>query len=170
MDNGKNRYYTINGGISLILLTFVILSLVSFAALSVTTAQADLRLADRYEAQADAYYHAHNEAQKFLVSLRSAAEAGSSDSADDSSTVGALPASAADPPDTGAASRLDLLSAVLPEGCRLDADAGTIIARFSAGETQDLILVVDAATLEVVTEKTESTVDYSYDSSLPVLR
>ena len=130
MDNGKNRYYTINGGISLILLTFVILSLVSFAALSVTTAQADLRLADRYEAQADAYYHAHNEAQKFLVSLRSAAEAGSSDSA----------------------------------------DAGTIIARFSAGETQNLILVVDAATLEVVTEKTESTVDYSYDSSLPVLR
>ena len=170
MDNGKNHYYTINGGISLILLTFVILSLVSFAALSVTTAQADLRLADRYEAQADAYYHAHNEAQKFLVSLRSAAEAGSSDSADDSSTAGALPASAADPPDTGATSRLDLLSAVLPEGCMLDADAGTIIARFSAGETQDLILVVDAATLEVVTEKTESTVDYSYDSSLPVLR
>ncbi len=78
--NGKNRYFTVNGGVSLILLVFIILSLVSFAALSVVSARADSRLTEKYRTQTDGYYRARNEAQHWLQEL-DAGTAGPSPSA-----------------------------------------------------------------------------------------
>ena len=74
MSTGK-KYYSLNGGVSLILLVFIILSLVSFATLSIVSARADERLSEKYEAQTTGYYEAYNAAQEYLASLRTAQNA-----------------------------------------------------------------------------------------------
>ena len=45
-SSGQSSFQTVNGGISLFLLTFIILCLVSFAALSIVSARADARLTE----------------------------------------------------------------------------------------------------------------------------
>ena len=65
----SKKYNTINGGLSLILLTFIVLSLVSFAALSIASARADARLSEKYMEQTQNYYAAHNQAQMYLRAL-----------------------------------------------------------------------------------------------------
>ena len=47
----SSSFQTVNGGISLFLLTFIILCLVSFAALSIVSARADARLTEKYRQQ-----------------------------------------------------------------------------------------------------------------------
>ncbi|MBQ7536257.1 MAG: hypothetical protein IJT43_11655 [Stomatobaculum sp.] len=115
--NKKSSYNPVNGGVSLILLTFIILSLVSFAALSIVSARADARLTEKYRQQTEYYYGARNEAQKFLQEQ---------------------------------------------DG------SGPVTRRFAAGPHMDLILTVDSS--GVICEKTESTVTYNYDSTLPVMK
>ena len=122
-----SSFQTVNGGISLFLLTFIILCLVSFAALSIVSARADARLTEKYRQQTEYYYGARNEAQKFLQELDGSAD-------------------------------------------------GTITRRFPAGPHMDLILTVqpaggqDGRNYRVICEKTESTVTYNYDSTLPVMK
>ena len=156
-SSGQSSFQTVNGGISLFLLTFIILCLVSFAALSIVSARADARLTEKYRQQTEYYYGARNEAQKFLQELDGGAGAGAISGAGI---------------DAGAA----------------DAGAdGTITRRFSAGPHMDLILTVqpagaqdssgssaaagqDGRNYHVICEKTESTVTYNYDSTLPVMK
>ena len=129
-----SSYNTVNGGVSLVLLTFIILSLVSFAALSIVSARADMRLTEKYRQQAEYYYGARNEAQKYLQQLN-AGEAGA---------------------------------------------VGPVTRRFPAGPHMELVLTVEPADagilsagglkFRVISEKTESTVTYDYDSTLPVMK
>ena len=164
----SSSFQTVNGGISLFLLTFIILCLVSFAALSIVSARADARLTEKYRQQTEYYYGARNEAQKFLQELDGGAGAG-------------IDAGG------GAAAGNDA-------GAGAD---GTITRRFPAGPHMDLILTVqpaggqdslgssaagenasgssaaagqDGRNYRVICEKTESTITYNYDSTLPVMK
>lgn len=66
----KNKnHYGINVGSSSILMIFVILCLVSFAALSIISANADYKLTDKIAVRTQAYYNACNEAEETLASL-----------------------------------------------------------------------------------------------------
>ncbi len=67
----KERKFSfhVQGGISLILLVFVVLSLLSFACLSIVSALADLRQSRRFEERTAAYYRAYSQAQEYLYEL-----------------------------------------------------------------------------------------------------
>ena len=150
-SSGQSSYQTVNGGISLFLLTFIILCLVSFAALSIVSARADARLTEKYRQQTEYYYGARNEAQKFLQELDGGADAG----------AGAVDAgNGARAVDTGDGAGAEVM----------------ITRRFPAGPHMDLILTVqpaagqDGRNYRVICEKTESTVTYNYDSTLPVMK
>ena len=176
-SSGQSSIQTVNGGISLFLLTFIILCLVSFAALSIVSARADARLTEKYRQQTEYYYGARNEAQKFLQGLDSSAVAGGS------ASTGGIDAGADDSVSAGG----------------IDAGAdGMITRRFPAGPHMDLILTVqtaggqyapetpaaggegtsetpagsrqDSRNYHVICEKTESTITYNYDSTLPVMK
>ena len=143
--SGSNRYYTAHGGISLILLTFLILSLVSFAALSIVSARSDARLTERYRLQTENYYRARNEAQRFLAELDAGAGTGGVSTERGTDRAGT-------------------------EGAGM---GGIITKRFPAGETQELVLEVEPdgeGGYRVLGERMESTVTYDYDSTLPVMR
>ena len=152
-SSGQSSYQTVNGGISLFLLTFIILCLVSFAALSIVSARADARLTEKYRQQTEYYYGARNEAQKFLQELDGGAGAGAGAGAVDAGN-------GARAVDTG-------------DGAGAE---GMITRRFPAGPHMDLILTVqpgagqDGRNYRVICEKTESTVTYNYDSTLPVMK
>ena len=170
--NKQSSYNTVNGGISLFLLTFIILCLVSFAALSIVSARADARLTEKYRQQTEYYYGARNEAQKFLQELD-----GGNDSAGADTSTGAGASAGAE---------------VLRENAGAD---GLITRRFAAGPHMELILIVepmsggnsveplsggnssgiagktqDGPNYRVICEKTESTVTYNYDTTLPVMK
>ena len=163
-----SSFQTVNGGISLFLLTFIILCLVSFAALSIVSARADARLTEKYRQQTEYYYGARNEAQKYLQEL----DTGTGTGAGIDAATGTGAAAAGSGAGTG--------TAVV----RAD---GLITRRFSAGPHMDLILTVqpsggqspstalsaaglDSRNYRVICEKTESTVTYNYDSTLPVMK
>ena len=154
-----SSFQTVNGGISLFLLTFIILCLVSFAALSIVSARADARLTEKYRQQTEYYYGARNEAQKFLQEL----DGGAGSSAGAGAAAGADVRAGA-----GAAAGADVRA-----GAGAD---GLVTRRFSAGPHMDLILTVqpaggqDGRNYRVICEKTESTVTYNYDSTLPVMK
>ncbi len=65
----SKKRITVNSGISLFLVLLIIMCLVSFASLSLTSALADSRLSDKYAQQAEWYYGARNEAQEYLQEL-----------------------------------------------------------------------------------------------------
>jgi hypothetical protein len=65
----SKKRITVNSGISLFLVLLIIMCLVSFASLSLTSALADSRLSDKYAEQAEWYYGARNEAQEYLKEL-----------------------------------------------------------------------------------------------------
>ena len=58
-----------NSGISLFLVLLIIMCLVSFASLSLTSALADMRLSEKYARQVEWYYSARNTAQEDLAAL-----------------------------------------------------------------------------------------------------
>ena len=138
-SSSSSSFQTVNGGVSLFLLTFIILCLVSFAALSIVSARADARLTEKYRQQTEYYYGARNEAQKYLQEL-----------------------------DGGAGGAAGIDAAAVPEGA--------ITRRFPAGPHMDLVLTVQPAAgqgnknYHVICEKTESTVTYNYDSTLPMMK
>ena len=143
-SSSSSSFQTVNGGVSLFLLTFIILCLVSFAALSIVSARADARLTEKYRQQTEYYYGARNEAQKYLQELDGGAG--------------------------GAAGGGD------GTGATVAGSDGVITRRFPAGPHMDLILTVQPAAgrgdknYHVICEKTESTVTYNYDSTLPVMK
>lgn len=70
-SNFKNTPLTFNGGIgsSSILVIFVILCLVSFATLSIVSANADYKLSTKILDRTTAYYEAQNQAEESLAQL-----------------------------------------------------------------------------------------------------
>jgi len=70
-SNFKSTPLTFNGGIgsSSILVIFVILCLVSFATLSIVSANADYKLSTKILDRATAYYEAQNQAEEKLAQL-----------------------------------------------------------------------------------------------------
>ena len=67
--NKKEPFFGLNIGSSSILLIFLILCLVSFAALSIVSANADSKLSRKVLERTTAYYEACNEAEKTLVDI-----------------------------------------------------------------------------------------------------
>ena len=67
MENKKKSGFSI--GASSLLVIIVVLSLVCFAALSITSASADLRLSQKLADRTSSYYEACNEAQTTLKNL-----------------------------------------------------------------------------------------------------
>ena len=78
----SKKRITVNSGISLFLVLLIIMCLVSFASLSMTSALADSRLSDKYAQQAEWYYGARNEAQQYLQELNAGASAESASGAE----------------------------------------------------------------------------------------
>ena len=72
----SKKRITVNSGISLFLVLLIIMCLVSFASLSLTSALADSRLSDKYAQQAEWYYGARNEAQEYLQGLNASPAVG----------------------------------------------------------------------------------------------
>ena len=75
----SKKRITVNSGISLFLVLLIIMCLVSFASLSLTSALADSRLSDKYAEQAEWYYGARNEAQEYLKELNDGSASGLDD-------------------------------------------------------------------------------------------
>lgn len=65
----KKREFTLNVGISSILFIFVVLCLVSFSILSLSSAMSDYKLTERVKENTEAYYNACNEAETLLASF-----------------------------------------------------------------------------------------------------
>lgn len=65
----KKREFTLNVGTSSILFIFIILCLVSFATLSLSSAMSDFKLSQRVCENAENYYTACNEAEELLASF-----------------------------------------------------------------------------------------------------
>jgi archaellum component FlaG (FlaF/FlaG flagellin family) len=70
-NNKKQSSFGINIGSSSILLIFVILCLVSFAVLSIVSANADKKLSSKVMTRTDAYYNACNSAEDIIEELDS---------------------------------------------------------------------------------------------------
>ena len=174
-SSGQSSIQTVNGGISLFLLTFIILCLVSFAALSIVSARADARLTEKYRQQTEYYYGARNEAQKFLQGLDSSAVAGGS------ASTGGIDAGA-----DGMITRrfpagphMDLILTVQTAGGQYAPETpaaggeGTSEAPAAGGEGTSEAPAgsrQDSRNYHVICEKTESTITYNYDSTLPVMK
>ena len=168
-SSGSSSFQTVNGGVSLFLLTFIILCLVSFAALSIVSARADARLTEKYRQQTEYYYGARNEAQKYLQEL----DGGAGGAAGGGDGTGATVAGS-----DGVITRrfpagphMDLVLTVQPSGTENISEAfGS-----SAAAGQDTSAASSTAgrgdkNYHVICEKTESTVTYNYDSTLPVMK
>lgn len=67
--NKKKQFFGMNIGSASILLVFVILCMVSFAALTIISANADRRLSRRIADRTTSYYDACNSAQKSLAGI-----------------------------------------------------------------------------------------------------
>lgn len=69
MNKKKKQFFGMNIGSASMLLIFVILCLVSFAALSIVSANADRRLSSKVAERTTAYYEACNSAQESLAGI-----------------------------------------------------------------------------------------------------
>ena len=74
--NSGSQRHTVNSGVSLLLLLLVVMCLVSFASLSLVSAQADSRLSEKYAEQVSLYHEAHREAQRYLRDLNAGNDSG----------------------------------------------------------------------------------------------
>ena len=70
----KRKSYGVNIGSSSILLIFVILCLVSFAVLSIVSAQTDYKLSRKLAERTTKYYKANNEVESYLRDLQASLE------------------------------------------------------------------------------------------------
>ena len=164
-SSSNSSFQTVNGGVSLFLLTFIILCLVSFAALSIVSARADARLTEKYRQQTEYYYGARNEAQKYLQELDGGVAGGDGTDAGAASGI-----------DAGIAAEAAVAGGGDGTGATVAGSDGVITRRFPAGPHMDLILTMQPAAgrgdknYHVICEKTERTVTYNYDSTLPVMK
>ena len=76
MDNNRPHRTIISTGTTSIVLIFVMLSLLTFAVLSLVSAQANLRLSQKSAERTTAYYAAENQANDLLTGLLQAREEG----------------------------------------------------------------------------------------------
>ena len=143
----RRRITVVNGGISLILLLFILMSLICFATLSIASARADEKLAEKYREQNDGYYQARNEAQARLEEIDSELEA--------------LYASGLPQSSYFAAAGDRVLTERFPAGKNFDLVL-TLEVLYPASEQGPFY--------RVLSEKTESTVTYEYDDTLSVLQ
>ena len=65
----KRKEFSLNVGISSILFIFVVLALVSFSILSLSSATSDYKLSERVMQNTESYYTACNEAMELLESF-----------------------------------------------------------------------------------------------------
>lgn len=143
----SKRITTVNGGVSLILLLFILLSLVCFATLSIASARADEKLSEKYRQQNDDYYLARNEAQAYLE-----------ETDEELSRIYASSASEAEYfAGAGGSTRTERFSA----GENFDLIL-TLTILYPASE--------EGPFYSLTGEKTESTVTYEYDDTLSVVR
>ncbi len=154
----KGSRYTVRSGISFLLLLLIIMSLVSFASLSLVSARADLKLSEKYAEQVSAYHRAHTAAQEYFRDA-------------DQSTGAAL--SDAETSEAGT-SEAGTSEAATSEAATSEAgtsEAGQTVS-FPAGENLQLTLrlVPEGGGWRVESEKLENTFDYEYDESLHVLK
>ena len=183
-SSSSSSFQTVNGGVSLFLLTFIILCLVSFAALSIVSARADARLTEKYRQQTEYYYGARNEAQKYLQELDGGSTSAGTGAEFD---VGVGAGAGAAGIDAGVAAGAAVAGGGDGTGATVAGSDGMITRRFPAGPHMDLVLTVqtaggqnasaaasaagpDGRNYRVICEKTESTVTYNYDSTLPVMK
>ena len=156
MNAKNNRFFSLNGGISLIMLVFVVLTLVSFAALSLTSARADRRLSEKYKEQTTAYYQARNESRRYLADYDAARAGGPASSSSGRAAV----------------------AASVPDSASGTVSGTSETVRFPAGESQELVLTVrplsqpdaDGHPYEILEERMESIPPEYYDEALPVIR
>lgn len=69
MNKGKHRFGGMNVGSSSMLMIFVILCLISFATLSIVSANADRKLSSKIAERTTAYYKACSSAQESLAGI-----------------------------------------------------------------------------------------------------
>ncbi|MBP3218698.1 MAG: hypothetical protein J6M46_10025 [Lachnospiraceae bacterium] len=147
----KERKFSfhVQGGISLILLVFVVLSLLSFACLSIVSALSDLKQSRRFEERTAAYYRAYSQAQEHLYQ---AAQAG--EEAETEETAGNAETSGIETPDA-------------PEGT-----SGDVITKiFPVDEDENLVLQyrLTGGSVELLSERLEHIGSQEPDTSLSVL-
>lgn len=147
-DNG----YRANIGSSSLILIFIVMCLVTFGMLSLTSAKNDLSLAERNAAAVTEYYRADREGEAFYAMAAEAVEMACSQSGD-------------------GAEREKLLSAALGE--YYQADEKTVAMETAMDRAQALHVelkpvLTGAGGLEVAEWKVIMTEDYEIDMSLPV--
>ncbi len=170
-SRGNRPRAFLTGGISLVLILFAILCLISFATLSLSSARADARLTDKYQTQEIAYAGARNDAQLWLQQVDTALSHGedvaglgqtvtenTTGSLSDEQAVG----SPATDSSTDSSSKVSFGSTLL-------------LKTFPMSETQELEVVIRllprgaAPYYELVSMRTVSTQTYEYDESLHVI-
>ena len=155
-EKRKHRFHLGNGA-ALILVALMIISLLCFAALSIVSAKADSRLTDRYAAQLTAYHTARNLGIDFLAETDAQLKRYLEDSAD----------------------REAYLEKARSLPSCTDSSEENPVLLFSAPMTehQTYCLVVrvlfpssaDAPRYEVLSSRTVTSTDVTYDTSLEVL-
>ncbi len=169
MREARGRYRSrtvMSGGLSLILLIFIVITLISFAGISLSTARADVTLSEKFHAQTIGFLNARSEAQEYLAQLDQELKDGTFPADNGKAVTAAFEGSSlSDDRSKTKATR------------RSDGSTQTITKDFTVSDTQVLRLVLnlipqDDNTLryQVVSEQVVSTVSYEMDETLPVLK
>lgn len=173
------RHFRFGSGASLILMVLIIISIVCFAALSIVSAQADRRLTDHMQEQTDAWRAASNQGQYYLADVDAQLK-----EIYRSSSLQEQYYSAAqkldgffDRSDTSAVFYEDILDVL----ANTDTDPDTsvvLVYTTPVTDSQEYLMVIqvlwpddnDGSRYRVLTSKTLNTADYSYDSTLNVMK
>ncbi|MEG1431394.1 hypothetical protein [Eubacterium sp.] len=144
----KKGFHMMNVGASSFLVIFTVLALVTFAVLSVSSANADQQLSDKVLESTTAYYQAENQAEETLAQIDQALSQG------------------APPDDT-------TLPDLLPPGCIWDAGSRTIAFTKEMGDGQalaiSLTLPPEGTTYQITRWQVIATNDWQPDNTLPVI-
>lgn len=162
------------GGISMILLVFVVLLLVSFASLSIAAARADLRLSERYRTSADDYYSARNAEQEFLKALDDGLYAIAEGNTDAKVQSSSTSLSGSSPEKKAALTRL---SEQLSFTLTWEDTHYQIEKTFPSGDNAQLTLQAaitphsdGSFSVSILSERISSTQSFDYDSHLNVIQ
>lgn len=155
-EKRKHRFHLGNGA-ALILVALMIISLLCFAALSIVSAKADSRLTDRYAAQITAYHTARNLGVEFLAETDAQLKQYLEDSADREAYLEKARS--------------------LPSCTDSSEENPVLVFSVPMTEHQTYCLVVrvlfpssaDAPRYEVLSSRTVTSTDVTYDTSLEVL-
>lgn len=149
--------FNLTGGVSLVLLIFIVLLLLSFASLAIAAGRADYRLSTRYEQSNTGYYEGRDRAQQYLADLDGRLYEAYQQSANETDYRAML---------ANIASETDS-----------ELSENTLVQKYDAGENMQLVLsvkvlypdTVDGPFYEILSEKTASTQNFNYDQNLNVI-